>query len=166
MATCNIDFDGTCTTHEFPNVGKEIGAVPVLRTLVKNDQQLILFTMRHDHKEQPTGSDPSIQYVKGNFLTDAINWFEQHTIPLYGIQSNPTQHSWTKSPKSYAHYMIDDSAIGCPLLLDKDISDRPFVNWFRVCDHLSALGLITVKQRENLRDEIYTFFEEIYNKKL
>lgn len=22
----NIDFDGTCVTHEFPNVGKSIGA--------------------------------------------------------------------------------------------------------------------------------------------
>lgn len=28
-----IDFDGTCVTHEFPLVGKDIGAVPVLKKL-------------------------------------------------------------------------------------------------------------------------------------
>jgi len=31
-----IDFDGTCVTHDFPKVGKDIGAVPVLRELVEN----------------------------------------------------------------------------------------------------------------------------------
>lgn len=29
-----VDFDGTCVTHEFPRVGKDIGAVPVLKELV------------------------------------------------------------------------------------------------------------------------------------
>lgn len=26
-----VDFDGTCVTHEFPYVGKEIGAAEVLK---------------------------------------------------------------------------------------------------------------------------------------
>lgn len=30
-----VDFDGTCVTHEFPKVGKDIGAVPVLKELVE-----------------------------------------------------------------------------------------------------------------------------------
>jgi hypothetical protein len=29
-----VDFDGTCVTHDFPHVGKDIGAVPVLKELV------------------------------------------------------------------------------------------------------------------------------------
>lgn len=29
-----IDFDGTCVTHEYPNIGRDIG--PVLRKLVEN----------------------------------------------------------------------------------------------------------------------------------
>ena len=33
MEIC-VDFDGTCVTHEFPKVGKDIGAVPVLKKLV------------------------------------------------------------------------------------------------------------------------------------
>jgi hypothetical protein len=30
-----IDFDGTCVKHEFPKVGADIGAIPVLRKLTK-----------------------------------------------------------------------------------------------------------------------------------
>ena len=41
----NIDFDGTCVTHEFPNVGKSIGAEKVLKRLTDNGHQLILFTI-------------------------------------------------------------------------------------------------------------------------
>ena len=33
MEIC-IDFDGTCVTHEFPKVGKDIGAVSVLKKLL------------------------------------------------------------------------------------------------------------------------------------
>lgn len=28
-----IDFDGTCVTHEYPRVGNNIGAVPVLKKI-------------------------------------------------------------------------------------------------------------------------------------
>ena len=41
-----IDFDGTCVSHEFPEVGYDIGAAPVLKELVSNGHRLILFTMR------------------------------------------------------------------------------------------------------------------------
>lgn len=44
-----IDFDGTCVTHEFPEVGKDIGAVSVLKELIKSGHNLILFTMRSDN---------------------------------------------------------------------------------------------------------------------
>ena len=43
-----IDFDGTCVTHEFPAVGRDIGAVPVLKAMVDRGDQLILFTMRNN----------------------------------------------------------------------------------------------------------------------
>ena len=128
----NIDFDGTCVTHDFPNVGKDIGAVPVLKRLVNSGHNLILFTMRGDRFEKKDTKDESIQNVTGLFLTDAINWFKDNGIPLHGIQTNPTQHNWTDSPKSYAHMMIDDTALGCPLILNQDISERPFVDWVTV----------------------------------
>ena len=121
----NIDFDGTVVTHNYPYIGKDIGAIPVLKDLVENGHNLILFTMR-----------------SGKQLQDAVNWFKDNDIILYGIQSNPTQHLWTKSPKSYAHLMIDDSALGIPLIYDKEISDRPFVNWNKVKDILYNMEVL------------------------
>ena len=161
--TINIDADGTIFTHSFPEVGKEIGAVPVLKTLVENGHKLILFTMRCDHDFEPSSDHPEIIAEKGDYLTDAVNWFERHTIPLYGIQCNPTQYSWTKSPKSYAEFMIDDSAIGAPLLLYPEISPRPFVNWFELVPMLWKKRLITTAQTVSLRDEIEEFFKLTYN---
>jgi hypothetical protein len=148
-----IDFDGTCTTHEFPKVGQDIGAIPVLRELVNNGHRLILFTMRSDRKElSPTGDDTIID-VAGDFLTDAINWFKDAGIPLYGIQSNPTQKNWTSSPKCYAQLYIDDAALGCPLIHPGKASgningrlyvesERPYVDWYTVRKILVTDGLI------------------------
>ena len=141
--TINIDFDGTCVTHDFPRVGKEIGAVPVLKRLVDNGHQLILFTMRSDRTEKKETNDPTIQDVTGEFLTDAVNWFKNNNIPLYGIQTNPTQHNWTTSPKSYAELMIDDSSLGCPLKYDLKLSNRPFVDWEKVEEWLENNNVIT-----------------------
>ncbi len=138
----NLDFDGTCVTHEFPRVGKNIGAERVLKRLVENGHQLILFTLRSDRKEAKPVIDSSIQNVTGKFLSDAVRWFKENNIPLYGIQSNPTQHNWTTSPKSYAEMMIDDSALGCPLKYDFSISKRPFVDWNQVEKMLEDKNLI------------------------
>lgn len=123
-----IDFDGTCVTHEFPYIGVDIGAVPILKRLVASGHNLILFTMRSD-VVAPTSNDSGIYTKSGNYLTEAVDWFKKHDIPLYGIQRNPTQYTWTKSPKAYAQCYIDDAALGCPLVFDPNISDRPFVDW-------------------------------------
>lgn len=132
----NLDFDGTCVTHAFPNIGKNIGAQKVLRMLVDKGHRLILFTMRGDKSENT--NDLNI----GMFLTDAVNWFKENNIPLYGIQTNPMQHTWTNSPKSYAPLMIDDSALGCPLKYDLELSPRPFVDWVEVERLLVEKGVL------------------------
>lgn len=138
----NIDFDGTCVTHDFPNVGKSIGAEEVLKELTDKGHQLILFTMRADREElKPTG-DETIQDVVGKFLSDAVKWFQDNDIPLYGIQCDPNQCNWTTSPKSYAPLMIDDSALGCPLKYDKTMSDRPFADWKAIRTLLVNQGLL------------------------
>jgi hypothetical protein len=127
MIIC-IDFDGTCVTHEFPEIGEDIGAEPVLKKLVENGHKLVLFTMRSD------GQD------KGDVLSDAIRWFDERGIPLYGIQTNPDQRSWTTSPKAYGHIYIDDAALGVPLVRHED--GRPYVNWKKVERLLELRGLI------------------------
>lgn len=125
-----VDFDGTCVTHEFPLIGKDIGAVPVLKDLVAAGHKLILWTMRDDKVDKP----------EDNHLEQAVLWFGQHDIPLWGIQKNPTQKHWSKSPKAYAQLYIDDAALGCPLRMEPDV-ERPFVDWRAVRAMLDVEGL-------------------------
>ena len=120
-----IDFDGTCVTHDYPRIGKDINAVNVLKKLVANGHKLILNTMR-----------------SGKELKEAINWFKKNDIELYGVNKNPTQRKWTNSPKVYAHLYIDDAALGCPLKMDLSLSDRPFVDWEAVSCLLKDNGIL------------------------
>lgn len=142
MYTILIDFDGTCVSHEFPHIGKDIGAVSVLQELVMNGHRLVLFTMRSNKSDVVSVGDTSIHSISGNYLSHAVEWFRENLIPLYGIQTNPTQSSWTNSPKAYGEFMIDDSAIGCPLKIDHTISNRPFVDWLKVREILVEKGIL------------------------
>ena len=125
-----IDFDGTCVTHEFPEIGKEIGATPVLRELADAGHRLILFTIRSNNKKK-----------NNHTLDDAIEWFQARDIPLYGIQVNPGQLQWTSSPKAYGDMYIDDSALGCPLIVPEN-DERPYVDWKTVRKLLQENGIL------------------------
>ncbi len=138
-----IDFDGTCVTHSYPEVGKDIGAVPILKKLVENGHQLILWTMRDD----------DLDILEDNHLSQAVNWFKENNIELYGIQENPTQNEWTLSRKCYAQLYIDDAALGCPLTSNKDLSKRPFVDWKLVELMLIKNGLIKQEAPKNLPED-------------
>ena len=140
-----VDFDGTCVSHAFPEVGKDVGAVPVLRQLVQEGHKLILFTMRSDRLVSGDTGDVDVSDVTGTFLTDAVNWFKENEIELYGIQENPTQKIWTTSPKPYAHLYIDDAALGCPLKVDLTVSNLPFVDWVKVKNLLIKNKILTNK---------------------
>ena len=106
-----VDFDGICVTHEYPKVGRFIGSEGVLTDLVEAGHKLILCTMR-----------------SGEPLQDAVNWFKERNIPLFGINENPEQKEWTESPKAYAQLYIDDAAFGVPLCPGL-AGERPFVDW-------------------------------------
>lgn len=107
-----LDFDGTCVTHEYPDIGKDAPyCVEVLKRLDANGVKFILWTMR-----------------SGGYLQDAVDWFESKGIELWGINENPEQCSWTSSPKCYAPVYIDDAAIGCPLR-ESYKGGRPVVDW-------------------------------------
>lgn len=119
-----VDFDGTCVTHEYPYMGRDIGAVPVLRELADAGYRLILHTMR-----------------SGRLAKSAAEWFKENGIPLYAVNSNPEQKSWTDSPKVYADLYIDDSALGIPLKMTPDVT-RPFVDWEGVRELLVREGYL------------------------
>ena len=123
-----IDFDGTCVTHEFPLVGKDIGAAQVLRDLVSNGHRLVLFTMRAE--------DCSIQ--------PAIDWFAENGIALYAVQRHPEQHKFTSSPKALGDLMIDDTALRVKLYSCR--LSRDCVDWQWAAAELQRRGLLTAEQ--------------------
>jgi hypothetical protein len=89
-------------------------------------------------------------------LGDAIDWFKENGIELYGVGYNPTQAKWTSSPKCYAELYIDDAGLGAPLSIMKTKNDdgdevpygRPFINWSVVEDYLTNMGLINQTKSE------------------
>lgn len=119
-----VDFDGTCVTHDYPYMGSDVGAVPVLRELVDAGYRLVLSTMR-----------------SGKLEKEAVAWFKSNNIPLYGVNTNPDQKSWTSSPKVYADLYIDDTALGVPLKTSPS-SVRPYVDWERVREWLVKEGYL------------------------
>lgn len=133
MAIVVVDFDGTLVTHEYPRVGKDIGAVPVLKALVEAGHKIICSTMRGPGTKEEA---------------EAKAWFEQNGIPLYGFNENPDQASWSQSRKVYGHIYIDDAALGCPLCYPRNKSTRPFVDWYGVTVWLEDRGLIDESQAD------------------
>ena len=132
--TICIDFDGTVVTHEYPDIGKDIGAVPVLKKLIENGNRLILYTMR-SHK--PTVSQR--RGIKIDPLQEAIDWFDTNDIPLFGVNSHPGQERWTDSPKVHADLTIDDRNVGCPV---RTMNGHKFVDWDAVENWLIDNGFI------------------------
>lgn len=110
--TIAVDFDGTCVDHAYPEIGSSIGAEPVLKELVERGDRLILWTMR-----------------SGKTLDDAVKWFADNGIELFGVNENPEQ-DWSKSPKAHADMYIDDLALGVPLV--RKPGKRPYVDWEKV----------------------------------
>ena len=105
-----LDFDGTCVKHAYPKIGEDIGAVPVLKEFVRQGHLLVLNSMR-----------------AGKLLEDAVQWFKDNGIELYGANHTPGQESWTQSTKTYANVYIDDAALGCPKQMDEQ--GNIFVDW-------------------------------------
>lgn len=120
-----VDFDGTCVEHNYPAIGMEVeGAVEVLRALNKRGHRIILNTMRSGEK-----------------LDAAVKWFSDRKITLWGVNCNPEQEEWTTSPKVYADWYIDDSALGCPITFIDGVR-RPVVKWSKVRTLLENNGVL------------------------
>lgn len=113
-----IDFDGTIVEHEYPKIGDPVPlAIKTIKELEEQGALLILFTMRSDQT-----------------LREAVNFLKENNINLYGVNYNPSQSAWTKSPKAYGHIYIDDAALGCPLVKQK--GKRDYVDWVKVREML------------------------------
>ena len=128
-----IDFDGTCVTHMFPNIGEDIGSVPILKKLSDKGYKLMLWTMRSH--TLTNGIDT---------LKEAIDWFNENQITLWGINENPTQKKtgWSDSNKQHATIYIDDAALGAPLIYNPEISLRPYIDWNIVEGELIKMNIL------------------------
>ncbi len=110
-----IDFDGTIVTHKYPEIGAPVAyAIETMISLQQSGHQLILYTMRSDDK-----------------LQEAVDYCKSCGVEFWGVNENPDQRHWTRSPKVYAQVYIDDAALGCPLLGEK-FKNRPYVDWREV----------------------------------
>lgn len=118
-----VDFDGTIVDHRFPKIGPDIpGALLSLRRLQEADVRLILWTMR-----------------SGEHLQAAVDYLTARLPkPLFGVNQNPEQASWTSSPKAYAQVYVDDAALGCPLRWFPGFA-RAAVDWSVVLPSLLTL---------------------------
>ncbi len=100
MARIAVDFDGTIVTHRYPDIGEEIPfATETLRMLIKDNHQLILWTVR-----------------EGKLLQDAVDWCHDHGVDFWAVnrdypeEEKSNNNHWSRKLK--ADYFIDDRNVG------------------------------------------------------
>lgn len=119
-----VDVDGTIWEHEYPNRGQDVPmAAEVLKELQSKGHKIIILSMRSDE-----------------YLDEVIQWYIDKNIKVYGVNYNPSQKSWTTSPKVFGNFYIDDAALGCPLVYGQ--SKRPYVDWNKIKDILIEKNIL------------------------
>jgi hypothetical protein len=125
-----IDFDGTIVEHKFPDIGREVpGAFRWMKEFQDAGARLILFTMRSDLISEHRSDEG--HKADQSFLSNAVEFCRANGIEFWGVNCNPEQHTWTLSPKPYAHVYIDDAAFGCPLR-EAFQSKRQMADWSKI----------------------------------
>lgn len=145
-----VDFDGVCVSDEYPGIGKNIGAADVLRKIVDSGNNLILLTQRSNtYKINEHGQS----VIDKRYLEDAVFWFKEREIPLYGINLNPEQekefHPMHGSKKVCADLIIDYYGMGVPLKYNYKISDKPIADWERIEQWLTNLNIIKPPKKKD-----------------
>jgi hypothetical protein len=103
-----IDFDGTITKHDFPEISDEMPyAIAVIKALKAAGHKLILWTAREDGNWQSKHR---------NYLTEAVNWCKERGIEFDAVNTTLPNDDWrdehTLKRKPHADYFIDDRNIG------------------------------------------------------
>ena len=126
-----LDFNGTLMSYDYPySIGKDIGAVPVLKRLLAKGHEFVLMT-----SVSPNEAGPARQR-----FAEMLAWFVENDIPYIGINENPRCDAITAKPR--LDLIIDDHALGIPLKIDETISSRAFVDWQRVEQMLEARRIL------------------------
>jgi hypothetical protein len=106
-----LDIDATVITHCYPHMnGDDIGAIPWLLSIQKDFPiEYLINSMRG-----------------GKTATDAKEWLEERGVKIGGINTHPTQHTWTTSTKTHCHVYLDDRGAATPLRPDMAIDWAKF----------------------------------------
>ena len=108
-----IDFDGTLVTSEFPEIGRDIGALFWLSQLKMLGCELILWTCRTGE-----GLDAAKEWLTANGYDDVITLHNEHSASnVWPIESR----------KIFAHFYVGDRAFGAPLV--EYTNAPPHYNW-------------------------------------
>lgn len=154
MAVIGIDFNGTVVTYDYPHaIGREIGATPVLRRLVRAGHELILITAITPGKNNANHSGVS------NLYDQMLGWFKDRDIPLLGVNNNPYSDPKEFPPgsKVRADLYIDDHMLGAPLWNDPAVSNRPFLDWQTVEAMLENYGYLPEPKSCFVLDDIHSY---------
>lgn len=118
-----LDVDATIIMNDYPFIGEEVPhCVNVLKRLREAGHEFILYTMR-----------------EGHLVDDVLAWLSARDLEVKYIMCNPEFE--TGSRKIYGD-IIDDHAIGCPLIHDTTIHPKPFVDWQAMEKILEQRGFI------------------------
>lgn len=113
MAIFLIDFDGTCVPA-LPESGMcnvDTGAARVLMRIVRAGHKIVLWTCRNNSADNPFNFRE-----EETSLEEAVRWFKERRIPLYGINGYKEERQLVgKSRKLFGEFLIDDTSIGIPL---------------------------------------------------
>ena len=134
-----VDFNGTCVTYNYPeSMGEDIGAVPVLKRLIKAGHQLVLMTgiEREGDFEAPI--------VKERW-EDVLKWIEDNGLTFVGINHNPEEKF--RSRKLTADIYIDDHCLGIPTKFEPKRNKRPFVDWDKCEQLLEMMNVLPATPR-------------------
>lgn len=126
--TILLDFDGTCVTHDYPEVGK--------RHWCNSSAK--------ENRCWRSSSDFTHDALWTIIYSKSAQWFQSNQIPLFAVNENPEQKSWTNSPKVYGSAHIDD--VSCWDLWKWDtlkllLPWRPFVDWVKMEYELIKRGI-------------------------
>lgn len=119
MSVIAVDFDNTIAYNtKYPGVGSEVKhALASLTLLQKAGNKVIIWTVR-----------------SGSGLENAKKWFKENNFTPDGYNHLKGQDSYSTSPKLDYDYVIDEKAVGCPILNDGS------VDWLSVMKFLKGKG--------------------------
>ena len=118
-----VDFDNTCVIDEWPYVGASVpGATEVLKEIIKNGHELILFTQRTANYPECC---PELAVYADTFgynedgtvdlLTPALEWFEQNVgQEIFDVNKNGLWEEMCDDHgrKIFMDLLIDDHNVG------------------------------------------------------